>query len=136
MALCIVALLLLNILVAPPAREIKWGLLAKHQGRWQGEQLVPAAFINRAANRIVHLGEDDIFFTSDRVSKPGYGYYWWQADMQVGDQQYFTTSAQGGGSQYIILIDELDLIVVFTAHDREAQVMQITAERILPAFMD
>ena len=39
------------------------------------------------------------------------------------------------GGQYIILIDELDLIVVVTGHD-DNSTLQITAERILPAFAD
>lgn len=72
----------------------------------------------------------------EKVSSPGYGYYFWQADMQVGDKKYFTRSAQGGGGQYIILIDELDLIVVATAHERNDKTMQMTANRILPAFVN
>ena len=114
---------------------IKWGALAMNKGNWNGEQLIPEAFIAKATNRIVRRGVEDIFFVGGRVSNPGYGYYWWQADMEAGGDRYFSTSAQGGGGQYIILIDELDLIVVTTAHDQEAAPMQITADRILPAFI-
>ena len=80
-------------------------------------------------------GVEDIFFVGDKVTKPGYGYFWWQADMTVGDKTYFTTSAQGGGGQYIILIDDVDLIVVTTGHDGDVEPMPLTAERILPAFI-
>lgn len=113
---------------------IKLGILAMNTGMWEGEQIIPEAFVTKSINRIVQKGVEDIFFVGESVSNPGYGYYWWQADMAVGKQSYFSTSAQGGGGQYIILIDELDLVVVATAHDRDASTMQMTAERIVPAF--
>jgi len=113
---------------------LKLGILTSNNGKWDGEQLLPEKYIKKATNRIVHRGEGDIFFTDKNVTKPGYGYYWWQADMQVDDKTYFTTSAQGGGGQYVILVGELDLVIVFTAHDRDANTMQLTAEKLLPAF--
>lgn len=113
---------------------LKWGTLVMSNGKWHGEQLISKAFINKATNKIVSLGEDDIFFTSEEVTKPGYGYYFWLADMKVGNKTYQTKSAQGGGGQYIILVEELDLIVVFTAHERDDKTMQITAKGVLPAF--
>ncbi|WP_286264052.1 serine hydrolase domain-containing protein [Thalassotalea atypica] len=114
---------------------LKWGTLIKNNGKWNGEQLVPKAFIAKATNRIVHPNADETFFVGDNVVNPGYGYYFWQADMKVGDKNYYTRSAQGGGGQYIILIDELDLIVVTTAHERDDRTMKMTAERVLPAFV-
>ncbi|WP_444996432.1 serine hydrolase domain-containing protein [Aliikangiella sp. IMCC44359] len=114
---------------------LKWGTLVMNKGKWKGEQLIPSAFITKATNKIVHLRNDDIFFTGDNVSNPGYGYYFWQADMKVGQKNYFTRSIQGGGGQYIILIDELDLIIVTTAHERDSKIMQMTAEKILSAFI-
>jgi len=38
-------------------------------------------------------------------------------------------SAQGGGGQYIILIEELDLFIVTTAHERVDKTMQMTGKR-------
>jgi hypothetical protein len=84
---------------------------------------------------MLQINEDDIFFAGNNVVKPGYGYYFWQADMKVADKSYFTTSAQGGRGQYIIMVKDLDLIIVTTAHDRKERMMQITADRILPAFV-
>lgn len=114
---------------------IKWGLLAMNNGAWNGEQLIPPAFIAKSIDRIVRRGVEDIFFVGGGVSNPGYGYYWWQADMEAGGERYFSASAQGGGGQYIIVIDALDLVVAATAHDQEVSTMQITADRVLPAFI-
>jgi CubicO group peptidase (beta-lactamase class C family) len=83
---------------------------------------------------IIHTGDDDVFGGGEVVSKQGYGYFWWSGDLKHGNKSYFSTSAQGGGGQYIILIEELDLMVVFTAHD-DMSTLQMTAERILPAFI-
>ncbi len=115
---------------------IKWGTLVMNNGKWNGEQLIPESFIKRATNRIVHPSTDDVFFVGDNISKPGYGYYFWQADMKVANKNYYSKSAQGGGGQYIIMIEELDLLVVFTAHERDDKTMQITSERVLPAFVN
>ena len=114
---------------------LKWGTLVMNKGKWKGKQLIAEAFIAKATNKIVSLGEDEIFFTGDNVASPGYGYYFWQADMKVGNKSYFSQSAQGGGGQYIIMIEALDLIIVTTAHQREDKTMQIAAERVLPAFI-
>ncbi|SDJ71481.1 serine hydrolase domain-containing protein [Microbulbifer yueqingensis] len=114
---------------------VKWGLLAMNKGKWNGEQLIPEAFIDKAINRIIYTGDDDVFGGGKDVSNQGYGYFWWSADLKYGNNSYFSASAQGGGGQYIILIEDLDLMVIVTAHDRDNSTLQITAERILPAFI-
>ena len=114
---------------------IKWGQLVRDKGQWKGEQLVPQAYLEKALSRIVLTGDDDIFGGGKDVSKQGYGYYWWSADLKVGNTSYFTRSAQGGGGQHIILIEELDLMVVVTGHDNENRTLQMVAEHIIPAFL-
>ena len=114
---------------------VKWGTLAMNKGKWNGEQLVPEAFLAKATSRILLTGDDDVYGGGEDVSKQGYGYYWWSSDLKYGDKTYFNRSAQGGGGQYIILIEELDLMVVVTAHNNDNRTLQIIAESILPAFM-
>jgi CubicO group peptidase (beta-lactamase class C family) len=115
---------------------VKWGTLAINKGKWYGEQLVPEAFITKATSRIIYTGDDDVFGGGKDVSNQGYGYYWWNADLKYGNKSYFSASAQGGGGQYIILIEELDLMVVVTSHKNDNSTLQITAERILAAFVN
>lgn len=114
---------------------LKWGTLAINKGKWNGEQLIPKAFIAKATSRLIYTGDDDIYGGGKDVSNQGYGYFWWSGDLKVGNKSYFATSAQGGGGQYIILIDELDLLIVVTAHENNNSTLQLTAERILPAFI-
>ncbi|MDW3195228.1 MAG: serine hydrolase [Cytophagales bacterium] len=114
---------------------IKWGTLARNRGKWNGEQLIPASFIETAIHRIVRESDDENFTDTGDVMNIGYGYFWWQADLKVGNKSYFSTSAQGGSGQYIVLIEELDLMVVTTVHRLEKSVLQLIADRILPAFI-
>ncbi len=114
---------------------VKWGMLATNNGKWNGEQLIPEAYIARAVSRIFYTVDEEIHYGGKDVSNQGYGYYWWSADLNYNDKSYFGISAQGGGGQFILLIEELDLMVVFTAHDNSTNYLQLVAERILPAFV-
>ena len=114
---------------------VKWGTLVRNKGKWNNEQLISEAYLKKGVNRILLTGDDDVFGGGKNVSQQGYGYYWWSADLKHGDKTYFSTSAQGGGGQYIVLIEALDLMVVVTAHDNENKTLQIIAEHVLPAFV-
>ncbi len=114
---------------------MKWGILTMNRGKWEGEQLVPAVFVDKAINRIVKHSTDENFADYDNISNTGYGYYWWQSDMKCGNKNYFSTSARGGSGQTIILVEELDLVVVTTTHRKVDDVISITASRVLPAFI-
>jgi len=115
---------------------LKLGTLAMNKGKWKGEQLIPEAFITQAISRVNYSAADvEVFGGGKDVSNQGYGYFWWSADLKNGNKSYFSASAQGGGGQFIILIEALDLIIVTTGRERNPKALQIIAERILPAFV-
>ena len=114
---------------------LKWGTLVMNKGKYNGEQLIPQAYIAKLNQRTVKNKPEDTFFVSDNVVNPGYSNYWWLADLKAGNKTYHSISAQGGGGNYIILIEELDLIIVTTAHERNDKTMQLAADRVLPAFI-
>ncbi|MCG7533374.1 serine hydrolase [Pseudoalteromonas sp. OOF1S-7] len=107
---------------------IKWGTLVMNKGEWQGRQLLPAAFIAKATSEIIN---SDIHNTS-------YGYFWWHTDMKVGNKNYLSKSARGGGGQYIMVFEELDLLVVVTSHNKlgsDDNTLMLVQKRLLPAFV-
>lgn len=114
---------------------VKIGTLAMNKGQWNGEQLIPQAFINKATSGLIDTSDEKLHFGGKDVFNQGYGYFWWSADLKYGNKSYFSQSAQGGWGQLIILIEALDLLIVFTGHDNDTNYLQITAERILPAFI-
>ena len=115
---------------------IKMGILAANEGKWQGKQIIDKYFMTSSTSKLITTGDDEIFGDGKDVSNQGYGYYWWSSDLQSSGKKYYSVSAQGGGGMYIILIEELDLIIAITAHHVEHATQQIVAERILPAFVN
>ena len=102
---------------------IKWGMLVQSHGKWDGEQLVPAAFVEKATSRI-HTNPQDT----------SYGYFWWRNDVDVDGKTYDMKSGRGAGGQFIMMIDELDLIIAITSHNKGMGKMLKTAPgRIIPA---
>ncbi len=115
---------------------VKWGTLVINKGKWQGEQLIPAAFIAKATSKIAKPTYDEVV-PAVGVSGTSYGYFFWLNDLSAGDKSYLSTAAEGGGGQYVSVIDELDLVVVVTAHNRtfNADTLSLAAKIILPAFI-
>ncbi|MEM6377215.1 MAG: serine hydrolase, partial [Bacteroidota bacterium] len=114
---------------------LKWGLLVANKGQWEGAQLVAEAYIKEATSRVLYTRQEELHYGGKDVMNQGYGYYFWNADLKVGNRTYFSYSAQGGGGQFIVFVEELDLIIVFTAYDNKVNYLQIVAESILPAFL-
>lgn len=115
---------------------VKWGTLIANNGKWNGEQLVSEAFVRQATRRIVREAEDENFSDRGSVFDTAYGYFTWQAYLSTGDKRYFSEAARGGGGQYIIVIDSLDLVIAVTAHDRDDDTSSLVGGRILPAFVE
>jgi CubicO group peptidase (beta-lactamase class C family) len=89
-----------------PARDLaKLGFLYLNGGRWDGAEVIPAAYV---ANSISGAG-------SSPNALSGYGWLWW-----VGvDADHNSFRAQGFGGQYIHVVPDLDLVTIITS-DPEA----------------
>ena len=104
---------------------LKWGLLILAHGKWQGEQLIPASFVQRATSPIT-LGYGTSY----------YGYFWWVDDFQVGGRTYHSIEGRGAGGQFIFMFPELELIAVVTAHTKGmGNMLGTLPNRIVPAFV-
>ena len=104
---------------------LKWGMLVSNAGQWDDEQLIPAEFVRRATDRI-HTNPQGT----------SYGYFWWRHDMQVGDRTYDCQSGRGAGGQFILMLPELDLILVITAHQQGmGKMLGTVPKKLLPALI-
>ena len=73
---------------------VKFGTLARNKGQWNGEQLIPEAYMTRATDRILTTADDyEVHYGGEDVSNQGYGYFWWSADLKSGEKDYFAASA-------------------------------------------
>jgi CubicO group peptidase (beta-lactamase class C family) len=80
--------------------QARFGLLFARRGNWDGEQLISSEWIDRAK--------------APSVPNPSYGYMWWtlKGETQwdgVPDHVYY---AAGFGGNYIIIDEEIDLVIV------------------------
>ncbi|EDP70837.1 beta-lactamase [Flavobacteriales bacterium ALC-1] len=107
---------------------LKLGHLVLNKGKLNGEQLISEEFLAKATSGIVKP-------TQDWMPKDyRYGYFWYQTLVKVDDKSYNTTFSWGGGGQYAIVIEELDLTIVISGHDGEDKIMTQISEIVIPTF--
>ena len=82
-----------------PDDTAKLGYLYLNKGNWNGKQLVPEKWIEESTKTQVKADWTPIF--------PGYGYMWWI-------NRFGGYAALGQGGDYLFVVPELDLVVVFT----------------------
>ena len=109
---------------------LKLGSVVLNEGKWNDEQFVSADYLAKAISGLVKPTED---WMPDTYR---YGYFFYQAPVEVGEKSYNATFAWGGGGQRIIVVDELNLTIVITGHDREDQIMAQISNTVLPAFAE
>lgn len=85
----------------------KFGQLYLNDGNFEGQQIVPADWVNRSLQTYSEGAYDNI----GRFQDIGYGYQWWSAT--VGDHP--VNFAWGHGGQLIVLVPDLEMVVVVTA---------------------
>jgi CubicO group peptidase (beta-lactamase class C family) len=108
-----------------PRDLLKLGQAYLDSGVWNGHRVVSAAWVQQSTARHMQSGEN----TWD-----GYG---WHLNVLNGHQEY---EATGNGGQFLIVIPDLDLAVVFTAGNYNRYPIWknfrdvITAQQIMPAM--
>ncbi len=91
------------------ARDMaRFGQLYLAKGRWQGHQIVPAAWVEKSSHttEMVNDGHTD---------QGGYEYLWWveHGGIHMGEATLpGMYSAEGAGGHYIVIVPSLDLVVV------------------------
>ena len=81
-----------------PHDMAKIGQLYLDEGQWQGQQIVPADWVRASTQTHIRAG----------TLSDGYGYQWW-----VDERGYYI--AIGYQGQFIYVVPEKDLVVVFTS---------------------
>jgi len=92
-----------NGLAFRPQDMAKLGYLYLHNGQWQGQQIVPAKWVQASTTK--HMETNG---KMNAAENDGYGYYWWI-------DSFGGFSAHGFGGQYIFVLPKLDMVVVFTS---------------------
>jgi CubicO group peptidase (beta-lactamase class C family) len=103
---------------------VKWGLLVQQQGQFNGEQLIPAAFIAQATSPLCKPSETN-----------SYGFFFWQNNAEVGETRTECITCRGAGGQFIFVFPEHDVISIVTSHNKGmGPLLKTIPRRVLPSF--
>jgi CubicO group peptidase (beta-lactamase class C family) len=108
------------------ARDLaKFGSVYLHGGKWQGRQIVPAAWVERSMRRhVASIGD------WSRGGMWGYGYQWWVGRFSEG---YEVAAAVGNGNQRVFVAPKERVAV--TVFAGEYNVFEGHSERVFRSVM-
>ena len=93
-----------------PREMAKFGYLYLRRGFWDGEQIIPEAYLRASIHTQVPTGVSAVAYPNATLSET-YGYLWWVS--RVGP--YTSFFALGYGGQTIYVIPALDIVLVTAA---------------------
>ena len=108
---------------------LKFGYLVQNKGKLNGKQFISKAYLKKATANLVRPAIDWM------PKNYGYGYFWYHTPVTAGGKTYDATLAWGGGGQRVMVVEDLDLTIIISGHDREDdKIMAPVFETIIPAF--
>lgn len=87
-----------------PRDLLKLGQVYLDGGTWHGKRIVSRSWVERSTTCQVYV-----------QSRCADGYDWHLNELQAGGRAYREYEANGNGGQFLIVLPELDVVVVFTA---------------------
>jgi len=107
------------------ARDMaKIGMLYVNGGKWKGEQIIPADWVEASLNPYLESS-----FT------PGYGYQWWIMRFDSGDESLWVPTAIGNGGQRIFIVQPYDMVVVVTAGKYNTSDVELWGSDVLMEYV-
>lgn len=89
-----------------PRDLAKIGAMVAAGGVWDGHQVISEGWIRQSTATRLRTGQRPVL--------GGYGYLWWTGELPTADGTRRLVVANGQGSQFIVIVPELDLVVVTT----------------------
>ncbi|MCC9065182.1 serine hydrolase domain-containing protein [Flavobacterium piscisymbiosum] len=125
-----------------PKDMLKIGQMVKDKGIWEGKQIISKKWILESTLCDILIPDFSYMKTSkSKIGSPQpayYGYYWYRETLKTKDLEENLLFASGNGGQYIFIIENLNLTVVFTQGNYQSfkakQAFEIMAKYILPQF--
>lgn len=125
-----------------PIDYIKIGEMVLQKGSWNNKRVISEAWLNRSTDRITKIesfSNIGISRTKAAIPQPTwYGYYWYNEEINTGELKYNVVFASGNGGQYIMIIKDLQLVIVFNGNSynswKSKLQFELLAKYILPYF--
>jgi CubicO group peptidase (beta-lactamase class C family) len=101
----------------------RFGLMYLHKGVWEGQQIVPAAWVEEATASQISNGDDP-----ENDWNQGYGYQFWRS-------RHNAYRGDGAFGQFCVVLPEHDAVVAITSGVGNMQaVLNLIWTHLLPAF--
>jgi len=114
-----------------PRDMAKLGQLFLDNGRWNDKQVVSETWVKESTASYIDAAK-----INPSVKASGYGYQWWLGSFQVDGRDAPSYSARGRGGQFIMVLPDQQMVVVFTSPPDNPlmfQPLDIIERDILPA---
>ena len=103
----------------------RFGQLYLQRGEWEGEQLLPAEWVEQATSRQTSNGSNP-----DSAWDQGYGYQFWR-------NRHGAYRASGAGGQLALVMPEQDAVVAITAGTSQIRdIFNLVWDRLAPGMQD
>lgn len=119
-----------------PREMLKFGATYLNDGIWNGTRIIPPEWVERSAqtynqNRRINIPIED-------SGKNGYAYSWWTSEFSHAGDKIKMFRAGGWGGQSIMVFPELNMVVVFTGgnYDANSSLYAIIKRFVLPAVAE
>lgn len=110
-----------------PRDLAKIGAMVAAEGRWNGRQVVSADWIRESTRTHFPTGQP----------LGGYGYLWWTHELSTGAGNQRVVLANGMGSQFVVILPILDLVIVTTGgnedNGRHMDITEVLQRTLLPS---
>ncbi len=109
----------------------RFGQLLLQKGKWNGQQLIPEAWVERATSFKLKSNDPGNKNPTDKNDwEQGYGYQFWRS-------RYNAYRADGMGGQFVIVLPEKDAVIALTCSAANTQEqMNLVWDYLLPAVQD
>lgn len=85
-----------------PRDMAKIGQLIINNGKWNEKQIISEKWVEESTTMKTKIAGND------------YGYLWWNIPFKLNENLTDSKTASGNGGQYIIIIPEIEMVVIFT----------------------
>ncbi len=115
-----------------PRDMAKFGQLVLQGGQWDGQQIVPAGWFEKATAESISVAH------TGYKGYSGYGFHWWLKTFNIGGVSIEAIHADGLAGQAIMVFPALDLVVVVTSGNYNSAELEhaLVADYVLPAVID
>jgi len=117
-----------------PRDMVKIGVTFLNKGVWNGKQIISEHWVDKSA--VSYPGNSWLNNWDDHWGLRGYAYMWWTHQFVKSSKRINMYYAAGWGGQYIMVIPELNIVVVFTGGNYLSYrpPFEILKKYVIPAF--